>query len=284
MTKYTHIQEDIHTGKGTQGTLLIPRTIFSRLIPEYSKRLLPRELCAVMAGPAQVKGSSLDLNLEDVNYMDVRPVAPGAEIPMDDPSWSNLNILPVKYGARVNIFREMIEDSQFNLLGNALATLGRRFAENETSLMITQLDSAANTVSGGATLTVANITRMMQHLEDADAEPTDFIVGMEVANDLRNIDSFFEADKSGGISALNSNFVGVVYGNIRVWRVSTNAGMTTTTSYMLDRAQALACVEKRPISVKNYSIETHDTEGVSLTQRIAFKNIRSTAVAKATTS
>ncbi len=280
---YKTIQEDIQTGAGTEGTLLIPRKIFDTLWPDYVKKLLPRELCAINAGPGQVPGSSLDINLEALNSMRVRNVGEGAEIPLETPLYLRINVLPLKYGARVNISGEMEEDSQFPLLQRALALLGQRFAENETSLMITQLNSAANTVAGGAAVTVANITRAIQYLEDDDAEPTDVIVGMEVANDLRNIDTFFEAEKSGGVNAVSDNFIGTVYG-LRIWRASTNAGMTTTTAYVLDRRHALACVEKRPVSAQPYTLETHDVKGVAVTQRIAFLNMRATAVARITSS
>jgi len=280
---YKTIQEDIQTGSGTEGTLLIPRKIFDTLWPDYVKRLLPRELCAINAGPGQVPGSSLDINLETVNAMDVRQVGEGAEIPLETPLYSRINVLPLKYGARVNISREMVEDSQFPLLARAVALLGQRFAENETSLMVTQLDSGANTVAGGAAVTIANITRAIQYLEADDAEPTDIIVGVEVANDLRNIDTFFEADKSGGVNALQDNFLGTVFG-LRVWRASSNAGLTATTAYVLDRRHALACVEKRPVSAQPYMLETHDLQGVAVTQRIAFLNMRTTAVAIITSS
>lgn len=277
------IQEDLNTGVGTEGSLLIPKKIFDTLWPDYEKAVLSRELCAINIGPAGIPGSSVDVDLEAADAMDVRTIGEGAEIPKETPSYTSLNLKPIKYGARINITREMVEDSKFPLLQRGIALLGRRFAENETSLMITQLDSAANTVSGGSAITIANITRAMQHLEDADAMPTDYVVGYEVVNDLRNIDTFFEADKSGGVNARTDNMLGTIYG-MRVHVASTNAGMTKTSSYVLDRNHALACAEKRPVTTEAYRIETHDTEGVAVTQRIAFKIMRTTAVAKITTS
>ena len=37
----------------------------------------------------------------------------------------------------------------------------------------------------------------MRHLEDADKTPTDYIVGWNVLEDPRNIDTFVEANKVG---------------------------------------------------------------------------------------
>lgn len=280
--QYTHIQE-LNRGAGAQGTLLIPRKIYDVLIPEYEKMLLGRDVCGLVIGPEGVPGRSIDINLETVNATDVRIIAEGAEINREEPLYSTLNIEPLKYGARIDITREMMEDSQFPLLQRAVELIGKRFAENETSLMVTQLNDGANTVAGGTAVTVANLTRALQYLEDADATPTHWIVGIEVANDLRNIDSFFEAEKSGGNNAVQNNFLGSIYG-LPVLRVSSNAGMTATTAYCIDKRYALVCVEKRPITAEAYTIETHDVQGVALTQRIAFDNLRTTAIAIITSS
>lgn len=284
MNSYKFVQEDLRTDIGTQGQLLVPRTIYDQLIPEHQKSLIPRELAAYYFGPAQIAGYSIDVNMEAINLMTVRQVGEGHEIWKDDPEYTNVNIRPIKYGVRINITREMMEDSKFPLLQRAAALAAKKFAENETSRIIAEsLDSAANTVAGGATVTIANITRAMQYLEDADFEPTDILVGMEVANDLRNIDTFFEADKNGGVSPLTNGFVGSIYG-MRAWRVSTNAGMTTTSSYVLDRKYAYALAEKRPVTVEGYNLATHDTQGIAVTQRIASAVLRSSAIAKITSS
>ena len=178
----------------------------------------------------------------------------------------------------------MLEDSQFPLLQVGAELAARRFAERETSLIISQaLDSAANTVSGGSAISIANITRAIQYLEDSDFTATDFIVGAEVVNDLRNIDTFAEADKFGSPEMLQKGLVGGVYG-MRVWRASTNAGMTTTSAYVIDRRHAYALVEKRPLTVEAHALPTHDAEGLVLTWRFRAAALRTAATAKITTS
>lgn len=277
------IREDLRTGIGTEGSLLIPDQIHGTLLPEYEKALLPREMAALYIGPGMIKGSDYNINLETVNVMDVRQVGEGSEIPLETPEYSNVNIKPLKYGLRINITSEMEEDSQFALLPRAVVIAALRFAENENSLVITALDGAANTVSGGSAVTLANATRAIQYLEDSDAVSTDWIVGAEVAKDLRDINSLFEADRSGGNSVLNSSFVTSIYG-MRVWKVSSNAGMTATSSYVIDRKHAYAITEKRALTVRDYDLATHDLRGVALTHRIAIALLRSTAVAKITSS
>ena len=284
MGEYKFLKELLHTGIGTEGQLLIPRKILPTLIEESSKHLIPRELAALYIGPEQIPGSSIEINREVENLMDVRLVAEGAEVPLDQTEYNNLTITPKKYGVAIRITREMLEDANFNVLEHNIRVAGRRFAENENKLIITNaLENADNTVSGGATITVANITRAIQYLEDADKECTDLIVGFEVLNDLRNIDTFVEFQKVGNTEMLRRGFTGTIYG-ANVVRVSTNAGMTTTTAYAIDRNYAYVIAEKRPITVENFDLPTYDSQGVVLTQRIDVQPLRTNAIVRITTS
>lgn len=282
--QFKYVKELLNTATGSQGTLLIPRKIYSVLVPEVQKALIgTTELAAYNLGPGDIPGSSVDINLQTVDSANARLVAEGTEYHLDTPGYQTVNIKPLKYGLAVKITGEIKEDSQFTLLQNSIAYAGKKMAENENSLLITTLDGAANTVSGGAQVTIANLTRAMQYLNDADFDGTDLLVGMEVLNDLQNIDTFAEANKFGTREMLERGMVGTVYG-LNVRKVSTNAGMTTTSAYVLDRSQAYARVEKRPVTVENFTLPISDMEGAVVSQRIAFALLRSSAVAKITSS
>src|SRR3990167_22968 len=274
--EYKYLKEYLSTGTGTEGSLLIPRKILPTLIEESTKMLIPRELAALYIGPGEIPGSSIDINRVVENKMKVRAIAEGAEVPLDQTEYNNLNVKPKKYGVAIRITREMLEDANINLLQHNIMIAGRRFAENENTLVITALDAAANTVSGGAAITIANITRAIQYLEDADKVATDFVVGFEVLNDLRNIDTFVEFQKVGNTEMLQRGFLGTIYG-LNVVRVSTNAGMTTTSSYVLDREYGYAIAEKRPVTVEKFDLPSYDMTAAALTQRVAVALLRSSA-------
>lgn len=281
-----NIKEYISTDDGTAGTLLIPKLIMPTLIEEVDKAVLPRELAAMIVTPNQFQGNQFDYNLEQVNTMDVRQVGEGAEVPLDALSYTNVTFTAKKYGVAIRITREMIEDSQFPILEGQIRAAGRRFAEKETELVITALDGANSTVSGGAAITIANITEAMQDLEDNDFQGTDLIVGNEVVNDLRNIDTFVEANKYGSNEMLRTGFVGSVYG-LNVARFSTNAAPTSTYAkyaYLIDRRQAYALAIKRDLTIENFNLATFDMQGAVLTWRFDVQLLRSTAVVKITTS
>ena len=282
---FKNIQEYISTEDGTAGSLLIPKLIMPTLIEEVDKNLIPREMAAMVWGPTQIQGSSFDVNLEVADTMDVRDVGEGAEIPLDNIDFTNVTFTPKKYGVAIRITREMMEDSQFELLQRNIRAAGRRFAENEQELVIAQLDLANATTAGGAAITIANIAESMFDVEDNDYTPTDYLVGNEVVQDLRNIDTFVEADKAGNREMMERGFIGTLFG-MNVARYSTNSGSnaTATSSYVFDRSQAYAIAIKRDITVENFDLPTYDMQGAAITQRIAVKALRVKAISKITTS
>lgn len=286
MAEMTYVKELLSTSTGTEGSLLIVKKIHDTLIAEVEKKLVPRSEAALVVGPSMIPGSSYDIDLETPNTLSVREVAEGADVVVDEQSYTTINVKPVKYGVSIRITREMLEDAKWNLLERNIQIAGKRFAENENKLVLQQLDTAANTVSGGAAITIANITTAMQNLEDNDYEPTTMLVGNEVLNDLRNIDTFVEADKLGSTEMLNTGFVGRLYG-MNVVRFSTNAAPSATYSkyaYVFDKSQAYCIVEKRPLTVEKFDIQSNDMSAAAVTHRIAVKTLRTQAICNITTA
>ena len=282
-----YVKELLQTGLGTEGQLLIPRKIHDTLIDEVDKNLIPRSEAALYFGPGDIPGSSIDVDLVSPNTMNIRVVGEGAESPIDEPAYTSFNLKPIKYGVAIRITSEMMEDSKWNLLQHSVRTAGKRFAENETSLIISNaLDNATNTITGGAAITIANITRAMQYLDDSDYTPTTLFVGMEVLNDLRNIDTFVEANKVGNTDMLQRGFLGTIYG-LNVVKFSTNAAPSSTYSkyaYVTDKMHAYVIAEKRTVTIRNFELPVYDMSAANITQRLKVRQLRAPAIAKITTS
>lgn len=281
----TKINEYISRADGTPGTLLIPKLIMPELIREQEKALIPREMASRVWGPSQISGSSFTINLETPNTMSVRQVGEGAEVPLDNIDFETVTFTPVKYGVAIRITREMMEDAQFDLKSINMGTSGKRFAENETDLVLGQLDLANSTVAGGAAITLANIAESIFNVEDQDYDPTDYLIGNEVHQDLMNIDTFIDANKAGNTDLMSRGFVGTIFGK-NVSRFSTNAGANAvaTSSYMFDRSQAYGIAIARDITMENVTMPTFDMEGAVFTQRIDVKVLRTKSISKITTS
>lgn len=281
---FNKIQEYITTGAGSEGTLLVPKLILPTLIEAVDKALLPREMAAMVLNGFE--GSSISVNLVTPTSNKIRNVAEGGEIPLDSIDFSAVTFTPKKYGVAVRITREMTEDSQFDIVQANLKEVGKRFAENETSLILTALDGASNTVTGGAALTIANISSAILNLHNNDFDGTDLLVGYEALSDLQNIDTFVEADKAGNTEMMSRGYIGTVFG-AKVSSFSTNAAPTATYAkyaYAFDRSQAYGIAIKRDITVENFVLPTSDMEGAAVTQRIEVKLLRAAAVCNITTS
>ena len=282
-----YVKELLQTDLGTEGQLLIPRKIHDTLIDEVDKNLIPRSEAALYFGPGDIPGSSIDVDLVTPKTMNIRVVGEGAESPIDEPAYTSFNMKPIKYGVAIRITSEMMEDSKWNLLQHSVRTAGKRFAENETSLILSDgLDNANSTVAGGAAITIANITRAMQYLDDEDYTPTTLFVGMEVLNDLRNIDTFVEANKVGNTDMLQRGFLGTIYG-LNVIKFSTNAAPSSTYSkyaYVTDKMHAYVMAEKRTVTIRNFDLPVNDMSAANITQRIKVRYLRAKAIAKITTS
>jgi HK97 family phage major capsid protein len=281
------IRELLTTSAGTEGSLLIEKKIFDTLIESVKKRLIGRQLAAYVIGPDGIPGSSVDVNLVTPDSMRVFAVAEGAAIPLDAPAYTSINLKPLKYAVRIAITKEMMEDGKWNMLENALMYAGREMAENEDNLIIADaLDNAASTQSGGATLAISDITTAMLGLENNDYKATDLIMGYECLSDLRNIDTFVEANKLGTREMLETGYLGTLFG-MKCWQFSTNVAPSSTYAkyaYIIDKDHAFVIAEKRPVTVENYDDKTFDLSGAVVTQRIKVSYLRTAAIYKITTS
>lgn len=282
---FKKIKEYIDRDVGTAGTLLIPQLILPELMKDLDKQLIPRELAAkILSG---FPGSTINQNQVNEDSLAVRQVGEGAEVPLDAIGFSNIVYTPVKFGVAIRITREMIEDSQFDLLSENIRTAGQRFADNENSLVLTALDGTANDITGGASLTIANLVTAMTNLRENGYSPSDMIIGFEALGDLQQIDTFVEANKAGDAEFLKSGFRGNIFGmQVHTFddRASPTPGTYTKYAYVLDRAHTYGIALKRDISMEKVMLPTYDMEGAVITQRIDVQLLRSNAVSRITTT
>jgi|TARA_Y100000310_G_scaffold140352_2_gene139791 HK97 family phage major capsid protein len=269
-------------------SFLIPRTLLPEVINAVRKKLVLRGLAARVFGPAAIPGRTLVLPLQAEitanNELDGPQVAEGAEIPITQTEFTSLTLTPVKYGARIGVTKEMMEDGIIDLLSYHAELAGYEFADNEEALIVAALNTASaaagnNVANANATLPITDITEAMQNLEANNYRPSHLICGVEVVNDLRNIDTFVEADKS-GMNDPSKSLVGVIYG----MKVVVSNNVTATLAYMIDANHAFVIAEKRPLTVERYSDVARDSGFVVITQRLAVSGLRNNATSEITTT
>ena len=263
---------------------LIQTEIYATLIEAVKDNLVGTQLLAFRAGPTSIPGSVLTVTLATKDSMDVHAIGEGAEIPIDDEAYSSFNLTPVKYGLRPMITKEMQEDAKFALMELQLKRAGYEMAKKLDSLIMTTINAGSAAASHdvttvGAAITIGQITSAMYNLEFDGYHPTDFILSAEVASDIRNIDTFVEADKA-GIANPGVGLIGTIFG-MKVW--VTNQ-VTAKSAYIIDRNHAVCLAEKRPITVVNYNDVTHDMSGIAVTARWHSRYLRENACSEILTS
>lgn len=281
------VKELLTRDAATEGSLLIEKKIYDTLIDPVVRTRVGRQFAAITISPEQIKGSSIDIDTTDPGTQNVRLISEGGSVPLSSVTWSSFNVKPDKYGMRIAIVKEMLEDGKWDLLKYNIEQAGYFMAYNEDSLLMSQaLDNATNTQAGGAALTISDITAAMNYLEEKDHVPDVMLIGMEASNDLRNIDTFVEANKLGSREMLENGMIGTIFG-MKIVRFSSNSTPSTTYSkyaYVIDSRHAYVCVEKRPITIENYDDKTHDIQGAVVTQRIRYRQLRADAICKITTA
>jgi HK97 family phage major capsid protein len=272
------------TAGSSGGSQLIPRTLFSELIDDVKKNLIMRALASRVIGPSSIPGSSIVLTLQEKDTMTVDRINQGGEILMDVENYSTITVEPRKYGVRIGITKEMIEDSQWDVMSMNIKTAAYELADNEDALVITELDTASGLTDGtrvansNATLPLTDVTAAMQGLEEEYFTPTDMVVGVEVANDIRNIDEFNSKDY--GDNSIAKRLVGRVWG----MNVIVSHNVTAQYAYVIDRDHAFVIVEKRPVTIERYFDAARDSNFAVVTQRVAASYLRPGAVARIVTT
>jgi|SRR3990167_1513525 len=273
------------TAGSSTGSYLIPRTLYGDLIRAVRKKLVLRALAARVIGPASIPGSSIDIPLQTKDTMEVQRVGEGAVIPLDAESYSGFNMKPYKYGVRIMISREMEEDSLFDVMGLNVETAGYELADNEESLIIDTLDTGSGIsdstriANSNATLPISDITAAMMGVEEENYTCSHIVVGTEVANDLRNIDTFVEADKA-GISDPSKRLIGTIF----AMKVIVSNNVNAKRAYVLDADHAFLIAEKRPVTIERYFDASRDSSFAVATQRFSTRYLRSGAIARIITT
>jgi len=238
--------------------------IYRTVIEAVRTKLIGTNFISRRYGPADIPGKTLSIVAQTKNALIVHQVGEGQEIPISVDAVFNFTTTPLKYGVRPVVTREMQEDSQFAFIERNLREAGYQFGRKLDSLILTAARAGAGqTVTGAAAITIDNITTAMNRLEANDFMPTDFIIGPSVAQDLRNIDTFVEANKA-GVNDPSQSLIGTIFG-MKVW--TTNQLTNNTDALAIDRDYALYLAEKRPITVERYNDVTKQLDGIVLSSR-----------------
>lgn len=224
-------------------------------------------------------GSSLDFVLADKDSMAFRRVAEGSTILVDPESYTKVNVEPVKYGTQALISMEVQEDANWDIVKRNLRQAGREAGVKEDDIIFTAFKDSTygfpsetnhDYSSAGTEIAIADITGMMKLVEENDYKPNVMVLHPEQVNELRQIDTFVEADKLGSRATFETGFCGKIFGMDVLVTSTTNA----STGFLLDSTEAGVLVVRRPLTMKTYEIPERDSLGAAITFRTEAKVLR----------
>ena len=258
---------------------LIPSYIYERVAEAAKMKLVGRNLCAMVLGPADIPGSDVYIPIESARPT-IKEVGEGAELWTGETTYTRRTLTPKKYGDFVAITTEVEEDAKFRMIDLQLQSIGYKMAEKEDyEIWNSAYTNAGNTVNAGVSVSPDDLVDAMTKLEAAYFKPTDLIVSPTVAGDLRKYDTFVEADKVGNREMFENGFIGKMYGMNTY--ISPNVNQSTTyDAFVIDRSNAMVLGEKRPLTVKEQDDVHRDRKVYGLSMRIGATYIHANSICR----
>lgn len=266
---------------------LIRQQMFAMIKDSSMKNAIGRQLVEVV--PLR-EGSSIDFELANKDSLMVRQMGEGAGAPIARENYTTVTVRPVKFGGNVKITTEMIEDSNFELIERNLREAGKQMANKETTLVFNAFhDSTSgfasvttpnthNITSAGTEIGIVDISKGVQACEDYDYYANAMAVNPEQAHELRQIDTFVEADKLGSREVIERGLIGKIFG----LEVASTSLQTAGTVDILDTREAGVLVMRRPLTVEKWNEPLRDLVNATFTQRMQAAVLRAQAGAKIT--
>ncbi len=119
------LQELLNT---SDASALIPTYIYEKVLEAAKKKLVGRNLCALILGPNDIPGSNVYIPYES-GRPSITVTAEGAEPHTGEATYSKRTLTPVKYADIVAITSEVEEDAKFRMVDLQLQSIGYKMAE-----------------------------------------------------------------------------------------------------------------------------------------------------------
>jgi len=240
-------------------------------------------------------GHALDFILEDKDSLKMRFASEGSTLVSDAESYTKSTVTPVKYGNLVIISQEIREDANWDIMKRNLRRAGTQAGLKEDYLVFNALSAgitgnsdagnAMAVTSSGTEISVYDIATCMSRIEESDYVPNALVLHPEQVAELRQIDTFVEADKVGSDITFQRGFVGKIFGMDVVRTTKAYVDQTTTDyAWVLDTRECGVLVVRRPLTMRAFEIPERDSVATAITFREEAKVLRATAGSKLTIS
>lgn len=274
------------TGSADSGAEDLIKAQLYNVVREASiERRIGRQLVGVIN---QKAGKTFDMILADKDSMEFRKVAEMAQIPVDTEAYTKVSITPIKYGNTIMVSTELQEDANWDVVKRNLRQAGREAGVKEDVIIFSEFDDSSTGIasdsnqtfnSAGTELSIADIVGLMRRIEIQDYEPNALALHPTQIEELRQIDTFVEADKVGSRITFEQGFVGRIFGmdTVRSKNVWAESGVYQSTNqdvYCVDTNECAVLIVRRPLTLKTFDVPDRDALAVALTYRQEARTLR----------
>ena len=275
--------------EGIQGSTLIPTEIYATVIEGAEPVKCIRNVLPIVP----MKGMIMKMPYgETGTYAPV--VAEGAEIPIQDQTYTDATFTAAKYAVRPLITNEMIDDALFGIIAEEIRKSGSRL-ENALNykgmdVFLSNYDSGNLEACGGAGATpLLFIAKVVADLNKNGFTPDKLILhpsclGAVMAESIPLYNTFaVEVIKNGAIGDImgcNTYKNGVALAtsttNSKTWGFASSASYVG--AIMIDSTRAGAIGMRQDIKVEQYADSIRQMQGISLSMRFDIQPFLSKAI------
>jgi HK97 family phage major capsid protein len=293
---FSRMVKEFLASSGTTGIagayFLMPTKIHTMMFDSAAQTDITGDISIQVLDHSQGQGKTVRVDIEADGQFVVSPTSSGAILPDEtkqichaDLDYSNI------YGFNFPLANDLIEDSQFDLLGLHIQNAGKEIGEYATNLALTVLKTATDgdgTVNGGLSgdanetkfegATTTDLVNLHRDICNDQYMPNLLVTTPEafwhsiVSTVLTGAATYSEPWNYQVITeALPKRMLGcnVIYRTDPTLHCSTDAAGTFTdcVSIMFDKAYALLTGRKRWMRIENYSNPVRDLKGAVVTFR-----------------
>ena len=262
--------------EGIQGSTLIPTEIYATVMEGAEPARCMREVLPMFS----MKGISMSMPYgESGTYAPV--VSEGAEIPVQDQTYSGATFTAKKYAVRPLITNEMIDDALFDVIAAEVRKSGMRLenALNYKALDVCLSNYNNSAACGGAGATpLVFAAKLVAELQADGMTPTHMVcapayVGLSMAEAIPFANNYatevIKGGALGNIMGCQTHLLGIALAtsttNSKTW------GFTSSASYvgavMLDANHCGGIGMRQDIKVEQYADSIRQMQGVSCSMR-----------------
>ena len=272
--------------EGIQGSTLIPTEIYATVMEGAEPAKCMREVLPIF----HMKGISMAMPYgESGTYAPV--VAEGAEVPVQDQTYSSASFTAKKYAVRPLITNEMIDDALFDVIASEVRKSGMRL---ENALNYKCLDDLLGYYGNSQSCGTAGATPLVfaaKLIADMQADgmaPNKLIVhpafaGLSMAEAIPFTNQYgvevIKTGSMGNIMGCDTRMLGIALTsstvNTRYWDFSSSGRVG---AIMLDTAHCGGIGMRQDIKVEQYADSIRQMQGITCSMRFDFQHMLTDAI------